>query len=175
MIFGRGALEGWYGRKAARTPGVHLHGYVSERDAVSKALASADGFLHGSAAETYGLVVAEAICSGVPVIVPDRGGAAALAGPEYAARYRAGDASDGAEAILRLLARDPDRLAAGCRAATRHIGTMDQHFNDLFDLYGHMADRRPGGSGRPAARGELVSVRQLGTITPCRWAIEPSL
>jgi alpha-1,6-mannosyltransferase len=141
VIFGRGALEGWYGRKAARTPGVHLHGYVSERDILSKALASADGFLHGSAAETYGLVVAEAICSGVPVIVPDRGGAAALAGPEYAARYRAGDPNDAAEAILRLLARDPARLAAGCRAASKHIGTMDEHFHQLFDLYAQMSGR----------------------------------
>lgn len=141
VIFGRGALEGWYGRKAARTAGVHLHGYVSERDIISKALASADGFLHGSAAETYGLVVAEAICSGVPVIVPDRGGAAALAGPEYAARYKAGDPSDGADAILRLLARDPQRLAAGCRAASKHIGTMDEHFVQLFELYAEMAGR----------------------------------
>lgn len=142
VIFGRGALEGWYGRKAARTAGVHLHGYVSERDTLSKALASADGFLHGSAAETYGLVVAEAICSGVPVIVPDRGGAAALAGPEFAARYRAGDARDGADAILRLLARDPSRLAAGCRTATRDIGTMDDHFANLFALYGQLSGRR---------------------------------
>jgi alpha-1,6-mannosyltransferase len=145
VIFGRGALEGWYGRKAGRTAGVHLHGYVSDRETLSNALASADAFLHGSAAETYGLVVAEAVCSGVPVIVPDRGGAAALAGPEYAARYRAGDPTDCADAIGRLLARDPGRLAAGCSAAARHIGTMDDHFANLFGLYGQMA-------GKPGSR-----------------------
>ena len=156
VIFGRGALEGWYGRKAARTPNVHLHGYVSDRETLSKALASADGFLHGSAAETYGLVVAEAVCSGVPVIVPDRGGAAALAGPEYAARYRAADTDDCAEAILRLLARDPSRLAAGCRAAARHIGTMEDHFANLFDLYGKMAGVQPQ-VARPRFRGLRVA------------------
>ncbi len=138
VIFGRGALQGWYGRKAARTPGVHLHGYVGDRETMAAALASADAFLHGSAAETYGLVVAEAVCSGVPVVVPDRGGAAALAGPEYSARYRAGDSDACAEAILQLLARDREALAAGCRAARRHIGTMDDHFAGLFDLYGRM-------------------------------------
>lgn len=153
VIFGRGALQGWYGRKAARTPGVHLHGYVSERGFLSRALASADGFLHGSAAETYGLVVAEAVCSGVPVIVPDRGGAAALAGPEYAARYRAGDVDDCADAILRLMARDSHRLAVGCRAAARHIGTMDEHFARLFELYADMSGRRE------AARAPVIRLR----------------
>lgn len=141
VIFGRGALQKYYARKAAKTPGVHLHGYVSERDLVSRALASSDAFLHGSAAETYGLVVAEAVCSGVPVIVPDRGGAAALAGPDYAARYRSGDASDCSEAILRLLARDRAQLAAGCARATEDIGTMDGHFHRLFELYGRMSGR----------------------------------
>lgn len=142
VIFGRGALQGWYGRKAARASNVHLHGYVSERDMVSRALASSDGFLHGSAAETYGLVVAEAICSGVPVIVPDRGGAAALAGPEHGAVYRAGDAEDCADATLRLMARDRQSLAEGCRVAARKIGTMDDHFANLFALYAKMTGLR---------------------------------
>lgn len=141
VIFGRGALQGWYARKAARTPGVRMHGYVSDRETMSSVLASADAFLHGSAAETYGLVVAEAICSGVPVIVPDRGGAAALAGAEYAARYRAGSVDDCANAIGRLLARDPERLKRGCRAAARTIGTMDDHFAGLFALYQEMLGR----------------------------------
>lgn len=155
VIFGRGALQGWYGRKAARTQNVHLHGYVSQRDLVSRALASSDGFLHGSAAETYGLVVAEAICSGVPVIVPDRGGAAALAGPDYAARYRAADADDCADAIVRLLARDRRSLAAGCRAAARKIGTMDEHFANLFGLYAELA-------GCSDVRPPLVPLRAAG-------------
>ena len=149
VIFGRGALHKYYARKARKTDGVHLHGYVSERDLVSRALASSDAFLHGSAAETYGLVVAEAVCSGVPVIVPDRGGAAALAGPEYGARYRAGNTSDCADAILRLLARDPERLAAGCADATANIGTMDDHFYRLFELYGRMSGRSDFETPRP--------------------------
>jgi len=153
VIFGRGALQGWYARKAARTPGVHLHGYVSDRETLASAMASADAFLHGSAAETYGLVVAEAICSGVPIIVPDRGGAAALAGPEYSACYRSGSADDCATAILRLLARDSQRLALGCQAAARSIGTMDEHFVGLFALYQRLAGRvtttRPGSKVLP--------------------------
>ncbi len=156
VIFGRGALHRYYAHKANTTAGVSLHGYVCDRDRLSRALASADAFLHGSAAETYGLVVAEAVCSGVPVIVPDRGGAAALAGPDYSALYGAGDCSECAAAILHLLARDRSGLAHGCAAARAGIGTMDGHFDRLFALYGRMTGRTgsfssASGTSRPCA------------------------
>jgi alpha-1,6-mannosyltransferase len=92
VLFGRGAMEKSIRRQVEKTPGARVAGYVGSRQEMATAMACADGLLHGSAAETYGLVVAEAICSGVPVIVPDRGGAAALAGPGYAETYAAGDA-----------------------------------------------------------------------------------
>lgn len=143
VLFGRGAMERSIKRLVARTPGVHLAGYVGSRQAMATAMASADVLLHGSAAETYGLVVAEAVCSGVPVVVPDRGGAAALAGPGYAETYAAGDAESCSRALLRLLARDRSQLRSACAAAARRIGTMDEHFDRLFELYGEL-------SGRPA-------------------------
>ncbi len=139
VIFGRGALQRYYARRAQRTRGVYLHGYVSERDGIARALACADGLVHGSAAETYGLVVAEAVCSGAAVVVPDRGGAAALAGPDYAECYPPGDARGCARAITRLLNREPGALAAGCAAAALDIGTMDDHFRRLFALYAQLS------------------------------------
>jgi alpha-1,6-mannosyltransferase len=141
MIFGRGAMEKSIKRQIDRTPGVRLAGYVGSRPEMATAMASADGLLHGSAAETYGLVVAEAICSGVPVIVPDRGGAAALAGPGFSESYAAGDAEACGQAILRLLARDPGQLRHACAAEARWIGTMDEHFDELFELYAELCGR----------------------------------
>lgn len=142
--FGDGPLRRWVERRAAAVGGVHLAGFVADRDTVAVALASADAMIHGSAAETYGLVVAEGLCSGLPIIVPSAGGAADLADPAWAETYTAGDAKGCASAILRLLGRDREALRAGCaRAADTKIGTMADHFRALFDLYGRLvAERR---------------------------------
>jgi alpha-1,6-mannosyltransferase len=141
VIYGDGPLRRWVERNAARVPGVHLAGFVSDRDEIAKSLASADAMLHGSSAETYGLVVAEAVCSGLPIIVPNQGGAADLADPSYAETYAPGDVADCSAAIETLLARDRDVLVAGCaRAAQREIGTMDDHFDQLFELYERLVE-----------------------------------
>jgi alpha-1,6-mannosyltransferase len=155
MIFGRGAMEKRIKRQIDRTPGVRLAGYVGGRQEMATAMASGDGLLHGSAAETYGLVVAEAICSGVPIVVPDRGGAAALAGPAFAESYAAGDAESCGEAILRLMARDRGQLRNACAAAARRIGTMDEHFDELFGLYDELCGRGRKTVHLPTARPRL--------------------
>ena len=116
---------------------------MDDRERLAASLASADAFVHGSAAETYGLVVAEAICSGLPVVVPDVGGAADLAAPEYAETYRPGDSSGCAEAIIRVLARPQTELLSACMSAkAAKIGTMDDHFEKLFELYASLLRRR---------------------------------
>jgi alpha-1,6-mannosyltransferase len=136
VIFGDGPQRKSVRRKAAKIPGVHVAGFTKDREELATSMASADAMLHGSAAETYGLVVAEAICSGLPIIVPDVGGAADLAGDTYAEVYETGDADACAAAILRMLDRPREGLLAGCAEATRSkVGTMADHFVGLFDLY----------------------------------------
>lgn len=136
VIFGQGPLEAWVRRRARAIPGVHVAGFVTDRELVATTLASADGFLHGSAAETYGLVVAEAICSGLPLVVPDVGGAADLAADAYAETYPAGDAAACAQAMQRLLARPRELLkSAALECAQHRIGTMHDHFAALFAAY----------------------------------------
>ncbi len=136
VVYGDGPLRAWMARRTRGMKGVLLAGYTKDREELATTLASADAMVHGSAAETYGLVVAEAICSGLPVVVPDAGGAADLAGPDYAERYPPGEPEALRAAIVRLLGRDPEALRAGCaRAAREKIGTMDDHFEGLFALY----------------------------------------
>lgn len=143
VIYGDGPQRKRVHRQADRTPGVHVAGYTKDRDELSTVLASADAMLHGSAAETYGLVVAEALCSGLPIIVPDIGGAADLAAPEWAEVYPTGEVAGAAAAIGRLLDRDQAALKAGCAsAASDRIGTMADHFDELFALYERMVTEK---------------------------------
>lgn len=141
VIFGDGPLRPLVQRWAARAPGVRLAGFERDRERLARVLASADALLHGSSAETYGIAVAEALSAGLPVIVPDRGGAAELADPACAETYRPGDAAACAAAIERLIARAgaPLRGAAAAHAA-RHVRALSAHFRELFALY--EAERR---------------------------------
>ena len=90
-------------------------------------------------------MVAEAICSGLPLVVPDVGGAADLADPTWAETYPPGDAAACAAAIDRVHARDrADLTDALARAARDRIGTMDDHFDGLFALYERLVAERRG-------------------------------
>jgi len=143
VIFGDGPLRNWVAKRAEATEGVHLAGFVPDRDFIANSLASADAMVHGSAAETYGLVIAEGLCSGLPLVVPDVGGAADLATPAYAETYPPGDAGACAAAMDRLLNRDAAGLAdAIAAAAANKVGTMGDHFDGLFAFYEKLARER---------------------------------
>lgn len=136
VVFGGGPLEGWLRRAVRGVDGVHVAGYTKDRDELADAMAAGDGFLHGSAAETYGIVIAEALCSGLPLVVPSVGGAADLASAAYAEQYEPGDAAGCAAAMLRLAERNAAATRdAVLHAATHRVRTIDQHFDDLFSTY----------------------------------------
>jgi alpha-1,6-mannosyltransferase len=135
LVYGEGPLSGWLQRKARGLP-VKLAGVTRDRALLGRSMASADLLLHGSAAETYGLVVAEALSAGLPIVVPDRGGAADLARPAHAETYAAGDAQGCAAAVERLLAREPVALrAAALHASETLVCSQEAHFSKLFATY----------------------------------------
>jgi alpha-1,6-mannosyltransferase len=135
FLIGDGPLRGWVERIAAQVRGVHVAGAL-DRAVLPRFLASADAFIHAGAAETFGLAIAEALCTGLPMVLPDRGGAAALAHPSFAETYAAGDATACADAALRLVARDRAALsAAAARAGVERIRSDTAHFSHLFDHY----------------------------------------
>jgi alpha-1,6-mannosyltransferase len=136
VLFGDGPLRRWTEFLARNTPEIHLAGFTYDRAFLSAAIASADALIHGSSAETYGLAVAEAICSGTPIVVPNQGGAFDLARPSYTESYLPGDSKACAAAIRRLLGHDHLLLQAACADAASHqIRSMDEHFEALFGLY----------------------------------------
>ena len=149
-IFGDGPMRRQVEAEAAKGPGVVVAGYTRDRAHLATALASADALLHGSAAETYGLVVAEAMCAGTPIIVPDVGGAADLADQQYAEVYPPGDVEKCAAAIRRLLSREPMRLRVACLEASRAVRTLDDHFEALFKHYEALVKEGPQRDELPA-------------------------
>lgn len=129
VIVGDGLARRSVERAARRTQGVALLGAVSDRAELARIVASADLFVHGSAAETYGLATAEAIASGLPVVTPDYGGAADLTRRGCSLTYRTGDPEACAAAILEALAGRTHLPSAPAP------GSLDQHFQALFAAY----------------------------------------
>ena len=116
-------------------PHICLLAPITDRPELARLMASADALVHGCEAETFCLVAAEARASGLPLIVPDAGGAADQLREGDGWRYRAASSVDAASVI----AAAAHHLAGGHRASAAvpvPTRTMDDHFARLFKLYG---------------------------------------
>jgi alpha-1,6-mannosyltransferase len=143
----RASVEAW----AAKVSGVRVMGPIADRERLAQCLASGDILVHGSGAETYGLVVAEAISSGLAVVSPDTGGAADLARRGLSRIYATGDGESCGQAILALLKA---LEAPGRRPLENPPGSAESHFAALFRLYQWMIDARA--CGAAAEMGQLA-------------------
>jgi N-acetylglucosaminyl-diphospho-decaprenol L-rhamnosyltransferase len=123
-------------------------------------LAAASCLLHCADREPYGMVVAEAMASGRPVVVPDSCGPAEIAEPAYARLYRPGDPQSAARALVEVLG-DPE-LTARMGAAARESAERRLDIRDVQARYAELVSRLTGGrpvGGRPAPpRGGQLTV-----------------
>jgi alpha-1,6-mannosyltransferase len=131
LLVGDGRQRSKLAREIGGNAHVHLVLPLSRPD-LARVMASCDALIHGCEAETFSMVAAEAVASGLRVIAPDRGGAADHAMAAGGFRFRAGDPTDAARAILECLRRP------NAPSGTRHR-TMDDHFRDLFAHYESVA------------------------------------
>ena len=139
LLFGDGPERDRLERRAP--PGVYFADFEKDRRKLASALASADMLVHSCPYETFGLAVAEAAACGVPVVVPDHGGARESADPSCSETYRSLDAAACAAAIERLLARaGPDLQTRALEAAAR-VPTLDQHFARVLSVYDSLLHR----------------------------------
>jgi alpha-1,6-mannosyltransferase len=122
-------------------PHIALLAPITDRAEMARLLASADLFVHGASAETFGLVAAEARASGLPIIVPDAGGAGDQLVPGQGLAFAAGDAASAALAMGEAIDRLPTLRAASLLAAGG-VPTMDAHFRALFDRYAELSTQR---------------------------------
>lgn len=127
LLMGEGRLRTRLERRVADSSCVKLGGQVADRHALAEIMASADAFVHGCEAETFCMAAAEAKASGLPLIVPDAGGASDHATRPGDRRYRAGDGASLLDAILTTVPVIPT-------LGTAHR-SIDDHFTELFDGY----------------------------------------
>jgi alpha-1,6-mannosyltransferase len=136
---------------------------LSDRRELARLMASADALVHGCEAETFCLVAAEAHASGIPLIVPDRGGAASHLTTGAGVAYRAADqwALEGALEMFIELRRE---LQANAAARAANARTMDEHFAELFDRYATLT---------PAPVPQIQP--EIGGLAPAETQLVPEL
>ncbi|WP_310498167.1 glycosyltransferase [Sandarakinorhabdus sp.] len=127
---GRAAVQ----RAVGENPHIRLLAPVSDRAEFARMLASSDLMVHGCPAETFGLACAEGRASGLPLIVPDEGGAFDQLLPEQGRSFRAGDAASLAGTLADALPALP-AMRASAIANAGAVASMDQHFAGLFAAY----------------------------------------
>ena len=123
---------------AARYSNVLLLPRIERQSDVARLLASADALVHGCESETFCMIAAEARASGLPLIVPDRGGAFGQLSPGVGSSYRAasGVAARGDRTFHRARRRTPARGGGSIQQGE----TMADHFDELFARYQMLGD-----------------------------------
>jgi len=122
-------------RAAAHNPHVQFAAPTTDRHELATLLASADALVHGCEAETFCMVAAEAKASGLPIVVPDEGGAGDQFVAGQGALYRARSASSLADTIRGLISEGIAAHGEAAVLAAPHAPTMDAHFARLFQTY----------------------------------------
>ncbi|MEI9850374.1 MAG: glycosyltransferase [Sphingomonas sp.] len=142
VMFGDGPARARMEARIEGSPHIKLFRPVYDRHRLAQIVASCDALVHGSSNEPFGLVAHEALASGLPLIVPDRGGCSEIADPLYAETYRAGDGHACAAAILRMCVREPAILRAAARHAAARTRTDRDHAIELMEFYARLAEAR---------------------------------
>ncbi len=146
LLIGGGPLEAALRHRAASLGGVHIAGRLPRLDALAL-LKGADLFAFASQTETQGLVLAEALACGLPVI--------SRSGPAVAESVR-----DGVDGVVvaslaelatatRELARDSDRRRRMAAAAERGAERFDapRRIAELEALYRRVIGQADGAAG----------------------------
>ena len=121
-----------------RPDNVHVIDHFVPKDELAGMFAASDALAHAGDRETFGLIVLEAMASGLPVIGVDSGAVSELVTPDCGRLARAGDAASFADAVREVFAGDPAAMGRNGRrrveAAYGWNGVMTQlmhHYETL--------------------------------------------
>jgi alpha-1,6-mannosyltransferase len=133
QIVGDGPLRAKTERFVRSTPHAVYAGPVHYGERLAELYASADVLALPSRNETFGLVVLEALASGLPVVAVDQGGPANLLCPRVGALAVPGDPEDFADKVASILTGQTSALQ--CRAYVERHFSWEKTFARLLDIY----------------------------------------
>lgn len=140
LLLGEGRTQAELARVIGGNPHIRMFPAIRDRRLFARWLASADCLLHGCEAETFGMVAVEARASGLPMIVPDSGGAADQLQPGAGLHFRSADPLSLRDALDQFLLTDREALRHAARMAAMSVRPMDAHFTDLFRFYSGLVE-----------------------------------
>jgi alpha-1,6-mannosyltransferase len=135
VLIGQGMDSAALEKQVGANPHIRLFKPVYDRPQLARLFASADALIHGCEGETFGLVASEALASGLPLIVPDEGGCAEIARPEFSEMFAANNTAAAANAILSFCGRDAGKLQAAAREAAMAVRSDRDHARELVSHY----------------------------------------
>ncbi|QJD30386.1 glycosyltransferase family 4 protein [Methylococcus geothermalis] len=141
-IYGTGwDLDALRARAQKDHPNVVFEGFS---DRIPQALARSDLLLHLCPCEPFGLAILEAMAAGIPVLVPDSGGAASLIEPGISGfQFRAGDAGDLGTVLEEVAGLPPaslNRIVAAADARLRERYSSKAGLARYANLFRELAD-----------------------------------
>lgn len=128
--------------RAAAPPGVSFMGFLERRSHLPDLYANCDAFVFASVTETLGLVVLEAMASGLPVVAAPAGGVQDhLRSGQNGLAYRPGDVGGMAQAMVRLVEEWglSQRLSRGARRTAEALSweseltRLDRSYREICD------------------------------------------
>ncbi|HEX8989825.1 MAG TPA: glycosyltransferase [Rhodocyclaceae bacterium] len=125
--------------------------YVGARE-LACLLASCDALVHAGDAETFGLVVLEAMASGIPVVGVAAGAVPELVAPGTGVLARSSAPEDLAQAIAALFEDDSRVMGAAARRAVEARWTWERTLDSLFACYRELLRPRRAGIVEDALR-----------------------
>jgi alpha-1,6-mannosyltransferase len=152
VLVGRGAMREKLEEIAGRRARLTVLDYVSGRETIAEMYASSEYYVAPGPGETFGLSIAEALASGLPVVSVDAGaGPDRVRGSGCARLYAPGDPGACADALAWMAAHQSAKMRERARAHAEAELGWDRTFQRLRRLYRALAGGGNGHGGVPPA------------------------
>jgi alpha-1,6-mannosyltransferase len=130
------------GETRQATTNISIIPYQRDSAALATVLASADALVHAGTAETFGLVVLEAMACGRPVVGVRAAAVAELVDEAVGVTASRADGALFAQAVRELYDRDIDALGRAARARVEERYSWDRSLQQQMAFYAALSEKK---------------------------------